>query len=518
MQRHSGGESNQPLLTKTGRIKKSRKGLRVHTCEICGKVYTRNEHLRRHQMLHADSTESSNRSTILHSEEADHGGDNDAQSTHADLEAGSLFHELVDYSLFDHGSPFESASDPVSTMAAPFYVSPTPPAGEIEVLERSFMETLYLDFQYRQFTKKSKRASEIASSKDTCCLTQWKHMLSFPDISTAEFQRRHKIMAYQLAAIFPTNDKAQVYIDAFWTKIHPHLELFESIRSLERSVSTPNQSLWLIVMALGAATSGSAQDRRLSLIFAEDARTSLCSDITLDTQDCSVDWLRTTLLLDIYTTFYSQSLDEHPSASLALSVTALAPLDGNSSAAEHKAYSLASRFRQLRSALLLRQSELWSFQASSAERPFETLVFDLAERAPLHDLMIIAGESFLNGEKVSQSEYQVAQSKLDHWLKDNNTTSDAIVVARKLLDYTSDPRHDLRGCPWRDRALHLACLTIWALHLESSETVQSAMPEGSRLQRNLYGCERRGCLETEMLDTLDAIGLGGTTRSLRLVK
>lgn len=39
-------------LTRTGRISKALKGQAVHRCEQCGKVYTRLEHLRRHQRNH----------------------------------------------------------------------------------------------------------------------------------------------------------------------------------------------------------------------------------------------------------------------------------------------------------------------------------------------------------------------------------------------------------------------------------------------------------------------------------
>jgi hypothetical protein len=38
--------------TKTGRISKAKKGLKVHKCEICSKSYTRAEHLRRHKKNH----------------------------------------------------------------------------------------------------------------------------------------------------------------------------------------------------------------------------------------------------------------------------------------------------------------------------------------------------------------------------------------------------------------------------------------------------------------------------------
>ncbi|KAF2842041.1 hypothetical protein M501DRAFT_988309 [Patellaria atrata CBS 101060] len=38
--------------TKTGRISKAKKGLKVHYCTECGKAYTRAEHLRRHQQNH----------------------------------------------------------------------------------------------------------------------------------------------------------------------------------------------------------------------------------------------------------------------------------------------------------------------------------------------------------------------------------------------------------------------------------------------------------------------------------
>jgi hypothetical protein len=39
--------------TRTGRISKAKKGLKVHNCENCGRSYTRAEHLRRHQKNHA---------------------------------------------------------------------------------------------------------------------------------------------------------------------------------------------------------------------------------------------------------------------------------------------------------------------------------------------------------------------------------------------------------------------------------------------------------------------------------
>ncbi|KAF2482737.1 hypothetical protein BDY17DRAFT_165535 [Neohortaea acidophila] len=60
-------------LTRTGRISKASKGRRVHTCE-CGKTYTRNEHLSRHQQSHkpdafpcgiADCKRSFNREDLL---------------------------------------------------------------------------------------------------------------------------------------------------------------------------------------------------------------------------------------------------------------------------------------------------------------------------------------------------------------------------------------------------------------------------------------------------------------------
>ncbi|KAL6161437.1 hypothetical protein ACJQWK_08714 [Exserohilum turcicum] len=39
--------------TKTGRVSKAKKGLKVHKCDVCGKSYTRAEHLRRHKRNHA---------------------------------------------------------------------------------------------------------------------------------------------------------------------------------------------------------------------------------------------------------------------------------------------------------------------------------------------------------------------------------------------------------------------------------------------------------------------------------
>ncbi|KAL6705033.1 hypothetical protein ACN47E_007436 [Coniothyrium glycines] len=40
--------------TRTGRISKAKKGLKVHNCAKCGRSYTRAEHLRRHQKNHAE--------------------------------------------------------------------------------------------------------------------------------------------------------------------------------------------------------------------------------------------------------------------------------------------------------------------------------------------------------------------------------------------------------------------------------------------------------------------------------
>ncbi|PSN60006.1 hypothetical protein BS50DRAFT_217244 [Corynespora cassiicola Philippines] len=49
---NSGSPKDAPLqYTKTGRISKAKKGLKVHSCE-CGRSYTRAEHLRRHQKNH----------------------------------------------------------------------------------------------------------------------------------------------------------------------------------------------------------------------------------------------------------------------------------------------------------------------------------------------------------------------------------------------------------------------------------------------------------------------------------
>ncbi|CAI6341102.1 unnamed protein product [Periconia digitata] len=46
------GRSAPIHYTKTGRISKAKKGLKVHTCSECGKSFTRAEHLRRHQKNH----------------------------------------------------------------------------------------------------------------------------------------------------------------------------------------------------------------------------------------------------------------------------------------------------------------------------------------------------------------------------------------------------------------------------------------------------------------------------------
>ncbi|GME33278.1 Zinc finger C2H2-type protein [Neofusicoccum parvum] len=56
MQRSASPSELPTKYTKTGRISKAKKGLKVHLCESCGKSYTRAEHLRRHQQNHSDST------------------------------------------------------------------------------------------------------------------------------------------------------------------------------------------------------------------------------------------------------------------------------------------------------------------------------------------------------------------------------------------------------------------------------------------------------------------------------
>ncbi|KAH7084902.1 hypothetical protein BKA63DRAFT_4873 [Paraphoma chrysanthemicola] len=48
----SGHDSSSARYTRTGRISKARKGLKVHQCH-CGRSYTRAEHLQRHQKNHA---------------------------------------------------------------------------------------------------------------------------------------------------------------------------------------------------------------------------------------------------------------------------------------------------------------------------------------------------------------------------------------------------------------------------------------------------------------------------------
>ncbi|KAK8182545.1 hypothetical protein BC567DRAFT_220216 [Phyllosticta citribraziliensis] len=48
-------ENAPTKYTKTGRISKAKKGLKVHLCESCGKSYTRAEHLRRHQQNHSSA-------------------------------------------------------------------------------------------------------------------------------------------------------------------------------------------------------------------------------------------------------------------------------------------------------------------------------------------------------------------------------------------------------------------------------------------------------------------------------
>ncbi|KAF1973929.1 hypothetical protein BU23DRAFT_553908 [Bimuria novae-zelandiae CBS 107.79] len=49
---HGSREAGPVVYTKTGRISKAKKGLKVHVCEECGRSFTRAEHLRRHQKNH----------------------------------------------------------------------------------------------------------------------------------------------------------------------------------------------------------------------------------------------------------------------------------------------------------------------------------------------------------------------------------------------------------------------------------------------------------------------------------
>ncbi|KAJ4356752.1 uncharacterized protein N0V89_004788 [Didymosphaeria variabile] len=49
---HGSHENGPVVYTKTGRISKAKKGLKVHVCEECGRSFTRAEHLRRHQKNH----------------------------------------------------------------------------------------------------------------------------------------------------------------------------------------------------------------------------------------------------------------------------------------------------------------------------------------------------------------------------------------------------------------------------------------------------------------------------------
>jgi hypothetical protein len=49
---HGSHENGPVVYTKTGRISKAKKGLKVHICEECGRSFTRAEHLRRHQKNH----------------------------------------------------------------------------------------------------------------------------------------------------------------------------------------------------------------------------------------------------------------------------------------------------------------------------------------------------------------------------------------------------------------------------------------------------------------------------------
>ncbi|KAL5455555.1 hypothetical protein PMIN06_004385 [Paraphaeosphaeria minitans] len=49
---HGSHEHGPVVYTKTGRISKAKKGLKVHVCEECGRSFTRAEHLRRHQKNH----------------------------------------------------------------------------------------------------------------------------------------------------------------------------------------------------------------------------------------------------------------------------------------------------------------------------------------------------------------------------------------------------------------------------------------------------------------------------------
>ncbi|KAH7183594.1 uncharacterized protein B0J16DRAFT_345994 [Fusarium flagelliforme] len=49
----TGSQSDTPM-TPNGKVSKAKKGKPVHVCSECQKVYTRAEHLRRHQTSHEE--------------------------------------------------------------------------------------------------------------------------------------------------------------------------------------------------------------------------------------------------------------------------------------------------------------------------------------------------------------------------------------------------------------------------------------------------------------------------------
>ncbi|EMC92099.1 hypothetical protein BAUCODRAFT_27452 [Baudoinia panamericana UAMH 10762] len=52
MQRSASPQDSSIRYTRTGRVSRASKGQRVHDCKACGKIYTRAEHLRRHEQNH----------------------------------------------------------------------------------------------------------------------------------------------------------------------------------------------------------------------------------------------------------------------------------------------------------------------------------------------------------------------------------------------------------------------------------------------------------------------------------
>ncbi|GAM85772.1 hypothetical protein ANO11243_037800 [Dothideomycetidae sp. 11243] len=532
MQADTTGHSSPPLRTKTGRVKKAKKGLRVHSCATCGKVYTRNEHLRRHQMLHAAQGESSSAGqTSIGSVDCDtanpfgeassvsqfpsfdmqsgpdqYGGlsFSDFYSTLRDDEDVNLDSELV--AILDRTS--------AATLTA-VDVSQALSVDEVAAIGRTFQETLRNDFHYHQLIGRSASLPSIANGSSSNVLVQWRRMLKLLEKSHEDHKRRQKSKAYQMVSWFPTDHKAQIYLDTFWEKLHPNLLIFDGYASFQRSMSFKNPALWLMVMALGAATCPTLLDQQRAVLFAEDAVSSLNSDATLSMDGLSIGQIQAITLVDVYSDFYQQFPN---SRNLQFVCEHLEPRDpiGSSPAQVERLQRLRKRLHLIRSSLLLpprRKKTTWlptdSSTSSSICPPLEVHILDLAVSTPLRPLLIVTGQSFLNGRKVSQSVYHTSQRDIRAWAVRETSQSGAKHIARKLLAFASINRDDLMGCPWRDRAVFLACLTLWAVNYARGEGLESAMGEVSRLLGEVQTREGWGWLKTDMMDTLETIEARG---------